>query len=131
LEGQKNGHSYGEPQLVDQTWRLRIELYLRPDNSMCFRISLRSRIRPQVLTQSIIEVESGAPRIALANIQRLADEQGKNYGDPHDSQELYRQGNEALNKLFSGWKQEGRDWVNACHLAEAYDKPLATVVIHE
>lgn len=131
MADQKNGSVYGEKQKVDQSWRLRIELYLRPNNTIYFRTSLRSRIRPLILTQSIIELESGAQHILLSNIQRLADEQGKNYGDNHDSQELYRQGTEALRRIFAGWKQEGRDWVNACHLAQAYDKPLATVLVHD
>mgnify|MGYP006432841447 CR=1 FL=1 len=131
MKGPVNGNIYGEEQTVDQTWRIRIELYLRSNNSMCFRISLRSRIRPQILTQSIIEVQSDARQVALSNIQRLADEQGKNYGDPHDASELYRQGAEALNRITSGWKQEGRAWVHACHTAQAYEKPLATVVVHE
>lgn len=131
--GQVNGHrspALEEPQQVDQSWRIRIELYLRENGTMFFRTSLRSIVRPNVLSQGIVEVQQDVQSIVLANILYMADEQGANYGDPHDSQTLYRMGVDALHKMMSAWNQEGRQWVHACRMADKFEKPLATVVIH-
>lgn len=120
-----------EAGVVDQSWRLQVQLYANEKGGSYFLAKLRSRLRPQILTRTTEPSSQGAPERLAAKVLMCADEQGMRHGDQHHQGDLQDMVWDALKKIQAEWGQNGSKIRDVVLATRRFDKPLITVTMHD